>query len=127
MYKKCEVLHGGRPRDEEPHVKKSARRKKDIDYILKVDLVRFILPFADTLMINLKTVPEFVFQIPLVSFQKLNVVQVKGRRGQVGEAIYLLLPPLPGVRRHQIYWKSLATLNVVEVYYKGKNVAKHSE
>lgn len=33
-----EVLHGGRPRDEEPHVKKSARRKKDIDYILKVDL-----------------------------------------------------------------------------------------
>lgn len=33
-----EVLHGGRPRDEEPHVKKSARRRKDIDYILKVDL-----------------------------------------------------------------------------------------
>jgi len=33
-----EVLHGGRPRDEDPHVKKSARRKKDIDYILKVDL-----------------------------------------------------------------------------------------
>merc|ERR1712038_232185 len=33
-----EVLHGGRPRDQEPHVKKSARRKKDIDYILKVDL-----------------------------------------------------------------------------------------
>ena len=86
MYKKCEVLHGGRPRDEEPHVKKSARRKKDIDYILKVDLVRFILPFADKG--NLKLF--LIFYFPLVSFPKLNVVQVKGRRGQVGEAIYLL-------------------------------------
>ena len=84
MYKKCEVLHGGRPRDEEPHVKKSARRKKDIDYILKVDLVRFVLPFADKG--NLK-----LFLISLVSFPKLNVIQVKGRRGQAGEAIYLLL------------------------------------
>ena len=44
---KYEVLHGGRPRDEEPHVKKSARRKKDIDYILKVDLVRYMLPFEN--------------------------------------------------------------------------------
>ena len=47
-YKNDKVLHGGRPRDEEPHVKKSARRKKDIDYILKVDLVRFTLRFADS-------------------------------------------------------------------------------
>ena len=30
--------------------------------------------------------------------------------------------PLPGVRRQQMYWKSLATPNVVEVYCKGKNL-----
>jgi hypothetical protein len=39
VHRARQVLHGGRPRDEEPHVKKSARRRKDIDYILKVDLV----------------------------------------------------------------------------------------
>ena len=35
-----EVLHGGRPKDEEPHVKKSAKKNSEkIDYIVKVDLV----------------------------------------------------------------------------------------
>ena len=50
------------------------------------------------------------------------MVQVQGNRGQVGEAIYLFLAALPGVRRQQMYWKSLATPNVVEVYCKGKNL-----
>ena len=50
------------------------------------------------------------------------MVEVKGNRGQVGEAIYLFLAALPGVRRQQMYWKSLATPNVVEVYCKGKNL-----
>jgi hypothetical protein len=37
----CEALHGGRPADEEPHIKKTMKRsgvKKDL--ILRVDLVR---------------------------------------------------------------------------------------
>jgi len=35
----AEVLHGGRPKDEEPHVKKSARKNSDkVEYICKVDL-----------------------------------------------------------------------------------------
>jgi len=34
-----EVLHGGRPKDEEPHVKNTARKNSDkVDYIVKVDL-----------------------------------------------------------------------------------------
>ena len=37
----CGVLHGGRPDDEEPHVKKTLKRfGVKIDLILRVDLVR---------------------------------------------------------------------------------------
>ena len=38
-----EDLHGGRPKDEEPHVKRSVSKKgKDgIEYLLRVDLVKF--------------------------------------------------------------------------------------
>ena len=37
----CGVLHGGRPDDEEPHVKKTLKRVGvKIDLILRVDLVR---------------------------------------------------------------------------------------
>ena len=38
----AELLHGGRPKDEEPHVKKSGKKKGDdenIEYIVRVDLV----------------------------------------------------------------------------------------
>ena len=40
----AEVLHGGRPKDEEPHVKKSGKKKKEgeedaVEYIVRVDLV----------------------------------------------------------------------------------------
>jgi len=39
----AEVLHGGRPKDEEPHVKKSGKKKKEgeedaVEYIVRVDL-----------------------------------------------------------------------------------------
>ena len=36
-----ELVHGGRPKDEEPHVKKSLARKDGdgIEYILRVNLV----------------------------------------------------------------------------------------
>ena len=36
-----ELVHGGRPKDEEPHVKKSQARKDGdgIEYILRVNLV----------------------------------------------------------------------------------------
>jgi len=34
-----EVLHGGRPKDEEPHVKKSVKKKKEnVEYICRVNL-----------------------------------------------------------------------------------------
>ena len=34
-------MHGGRPRDEEPHVKRSMAKNKDgVEYIVRVDLVR---------------------------------------------------------------------------------------
>ncbi|XP_023342296.1 uncharacterized protein LOC111712021 [Eurytemora carolleeae] len=41
-----EVLHGGRPKDEEPHVNKKIKKKRErTEYIVRVDLVRnfFIL------------------------------------------------------------------------------------
>ena len=35
-----ETLHGGRPKDEEPHVKKNAKKNSEkVDYIVSVDLV----------------------------------------------------------------------------------------
>ena len=35
-----DLLHGGRPRDEEPHVKRSTAKKKEgVEYIVRVDLV----------------------------------------------------------------------------------------
>jgi len=35
-----EVIYGGRPKGEEPHVKKSVKKKEErIEYILRVDLV----------------------------------------------------------------------------------------
>ena len=35
------MLHGGRPRNEEPHVKKSMKKYGEkVDLILRVDLVR---------------------------------------------------------------------------------------
>ena len=37
----CEALHGGRPADEEPHIKRTMKRGGvKIDLILRVDLVR---------------------------------------------------------------------------------------
>ena len=38
----AELLHGGRPKDEEPHVKKSLAKKDGdgIEYIVRVNLVR---------------------------------------------------------------------------------------
>ena len=41
-----EMLHGGRPRNEEPHVKKSMKKHGEkVDLILRVDLVRLCLYF----------------------------------------------------------------------------------
>ena len=38
---KSEVLHGGRPKNEEPHVKKIKKRTYEkIEYIVRVDLVQ---------------------------------------------------------------------------------------
>ena len=39
-----ELLHGGRPKEEEPHVKRSLAKKDGdgIEYIVRVDLVRRI-------------------------------------------------------------------------------------
>ena len=41
-----ESLHKGRPKDEEPHVKRAVSKKgkeAGIEYILRVDLVRYFL------------------------------------------------------------------------------------
>ena len=36
-----EIVYSGRPKNEEPHVKKSVKRKSErIEYIVRVDLVR---------------------------------------------------------------------------------------
>ena len=35
-----ELTHAGRPRDEDPHVKRSVKKKQErIDYLVRVDLV----------------------------------------------------------------------------------------
>ena len=42
----CGALHGGRPADEEPHIKKTLKRVGvKIDLILRVDLVGYNLVF----------------------------------------------------------------------------------
>ena len=53
----AEVLHGGRPKDEEPHVKKSGKKKKEgeedaVEYIVRVDLVGDAL-FATIMILSL--------------------------------------------------------------------------
>ena len=43
-----ESLHKGRPKDEEPHVKRAVSKKGNeagIEYIVRIDLVRLILSY----------------------------------------------------------------------------------
>ena len=47
-----ESLHKGRPKDEEPHVKRAVSKKgkeAGIEYIVRIDLVRFSIDFRVTL------------------------------------------------------------------------------
>jgi len=49
-----EILHGGRPKGEEPHVKKSVKKKEErTEYILRVDLVK-IKPYNKNINKNKK-------------------------------------------------------------------------
>ena len=50
-----ESLHKGRPKDEEPHVKRAVSKKGNeagIEYIVRIDLVRLILSYHFPLVIK---------------------------------------------------------------------------